>query len=86
MSEILATRYAYMRRDPAKVPAVGDTLEVYYRVPDPAKSRDAYFCEDGIMTVTEIIYWGDNAIDVLGTLNNGHPAKYGFKAPSGDLC
>ena len=85
MSETLAMRYAMTRSHLKKVPQIGDVIEVYYRVPDRS-SPDGYVYEDAVMTVSEVINWGDNSIDVLGTLDNGHPAKYGFKAPSGDLC
>jgi hypothetical protein len=86
MSETLPVRYAMMRTRPKTAPQVGDVFEVYYRVPDPDWHPTNYVYEEALMTVTQVINWGDNSIDVLGNLNNGHPAKYGYQAPSGDLC
>jgi hypothetical protein len=38
------------------------------------------------MTVTEIVYWGDNSIDVEGILEDGSKHSVQWMYPHGDTC
>lgn len=75
-----------------QLPKVGDVIQVtVFRTPNPAwkygSIEPRFFGGYEDLRVTEVVRWGDNSIDVRGTLvDTNESFTQQWLPPHGDLC